>query len=751
LCISLEYLELIVIITMTAIKSIGRDLSEPRSTPHLVFFIKGDKHAGKSTLMNALFCRNFIRRPDGVEEPQVVTVCNDNTAQSPVKSEYRNIRVSHSILEGLFAVNHKVEYIFIDTTSATSTWFELNTKLCNGVILVIDKDKLNCDKISQQLLSSTLRDLAKYYRSSGFTLPLIIIVNKVDDCDDSEVLERIELFEQFVLETVRCSEHPDQSVGFVFMSALDIYLYRTFALTGTFERFDTRDVSRLCGMELGAEGKALARDHSKYPELEEAVRGRALSETGNQRWKLHCGVDRLMAKFDELVFAERCMSRKLEKQVSLHLDLFDKHSVSSNRSSSLAYSPARNILSPTRLGTLATVTQTPPRNTELSSNQWLQRMRFSLEIYNQYALVLSHDPSDMIYIAYRKSISQLCQERYRGSRNGYVVAVCSSPGNITGASDPMAEFVRHKYSDTENLFSAEDWEEMRNESILRIINLVWTGTLLEDRVTAARITVGMVESGMNLPIIEELIKLVAEMPTATATTLMVSEREVNNDEMKSYVESSSSSDVIDITTLTSSSEDERTTTLLPNRIWQGGRQDTVLTYLENRILPMIEGEGFSRAKMAFLDAMIRKKLSIRQVIPGYTVCLRELLNKYPSAKEKLFSLFFPVLHGPIPTRDVEWGSRLPRELNYENDILGSPLLTSERVLVESIPSGQALSSTSTVFTSTETPLPKRRRVNSPQTVQDDDSSSTHSSGQNTQPGRIVTPSRRRIIMKFGEC
>ena len=65
-----------------------------------------------------------------------------------------------------------------------------------------------------------------------------------------------------------------------------------------------------------------------------------------------------------------------------------------------------------------------------------------------------------------------------------------------------------------------------------------------------------------------------------------------------------------------------------------------------------------------LCSLVARKIDVRDRIMGYTTCLREMLwsfsditqkTIYNSLHRRYFSLFFPVIHCPLPQMDEMWG------------------------------------------------------------------------------------------------
>ena len=82
---------------------------------------------------------------------------------------------------------------------------------------------------------------------------------QIDDADDSDVLEKVDAFKDFVTSYFQQEGMWCQPIEFVAMSCLHSYLYRSFLSTASFDLMTSKDIIRLCGMELGGHGKELAK------------------------------------------------------------------------------------------------------------------------------------------------------------------------------------------------------------------------------------------------------------------------------------------------------------------------------------------------------------------------------------------------------------------------------------------------------------------------------------------------------------
>ena len=152
----------------------------------------------------------------------------------------------------------------------------------------------------QTLMNETIRDIVEAV-AAGKTIPLIVIINKVEEPDDDEVKEMIEQCKVNVKRILAASGVPDHPVEFVEISAMTALHYRMFMTNKSFVGMDLKDVARLAEIELGRKGKTMAKDESKHAELIKLLLERSKEDA--DQWKQECGIDKLTAAIDKLVTA----------------------------------------------------------------------------------------------------------------------------------------------------------------------------------------------------------------------------------------------------------------------------------------------------------------------------------------------------------------------------------------------------------------------------------------------------------------
>lgn len=111
------------------------------------------------------------------------------------------------------------------TDSANAQWFQANTKWADAVFFVTDKEKCMNTKTEQSLLKSTIDDIKQAY-TMGKLIPLVVVINKVEDTEDDEVKEMINQCKTNVIRIVKEKGASHLSVSFSVISAMNALYYR---------------------------------------------------------------------------------------------------------------------------------------------------------------------------------------------------------------------------------------------------------------------------------------------------------------------------------------------------------------------------------------------------------------------------------------------------------------------------------------------------------------------------------------------
>jgi hypothetical protein len=111
------------------------------------------------------------------------------------------------------------------TDSANARWFQANTKWADAVFFVTDKEKCMNTKSEQSLLTATIDDI-KQAHTMGKSIPLVIVINKVEDTEDEEVKEMINQCKANVNRIMQEKGATQLSVSFSVISAMNALYYR---------------------------------------------------------------------------------------------------------------------------------------------------------------------------------------------------------------------------------------------------------------------------------------------------------------------------------------------------------------------------------------------------------------------------------------------------------------------------------------------------------------------------------------------
>lgn len=92
---------------------------------------------------------------------------------------------------------------------------------------MIDRDRLQQEVsyTQRQALISTLKDLKDAKIRTGYNIPLLIVINKVEELDDPVMLQNRERFEWSLNEYLNLTDFS-VNYHFVCMSSLNASLYR---------------------------------------------------------------------------------------------------------------------------------------------------------------------------------------------------------------------------------------------------------------------------------------------------------------------------------------------------------------------------------------------------------------------------------------------------------------------------------------------------------------------------------------------
>lgn len=184
---------------------------------------------------------------------------------------------------------------------ANKRWFQQNTKFADVLFFVTDATRCLTSKVEQNLFRETVRDLLASV-AIGKVIPVIVIINKVDDPDDEAVAKMVVQCKAIVVDIMAKLNAGAHPVEVVELSAQSALCYRMFMQKWNFDGMDQRSVSRIADFELGRQGKKLANDLSTHATLATLLKNR-IQEDSTQ-WKSVCGISKLVDVLDRHVSAK---------------------------------------------------------------------------------------------------------------------------------------------------------------------------------------------------------------------------------------------------------------------------------------------------------------------------------------------------------------------------------------------------------------------------------------------------------------
>lgn len=309
---------------------------------------------------------------------------------------------------------------------------------------------------------------------------------------------------------------------------------------------------------------------------------------------------------------------------------------------------------------------------------------------------------------YKKYIQQVCREKYEQILTKLIQIFLKL--NFSGYTSILSILNKHEILDNYELMSSELWERIKLRSILMGLENLWyeevdttfslikpldtsfqrpcklfpdssrVGSIISDSIETIN---SIISSTTSSEFITKLIKYIV-IPLITMIPVTISyllidiknilhlSRNSNSDNNQETINLVSPENSPHTTPTNESSEDYL--------YWKENQyKNNVILTLEKYVLSLLQNLNDPLIQIDLLESIIKKKISIREYLPGYTVCLREYLDQSRDLRNQKFSLFFPILYSSLKN-DITWGETLPQELNYEKDILKNPLIRSESLL-----------------------------------------------------------------------
>jgi hypothetical protein len=345
--------------------------------------------------------------------------------------------------------------------------------------------------------------------------------------------------------------------------------------------------------------------------------------------------------------------------------------------------------------------------------KFLKNLEVVIRTHNNYARIVSEDSSSSMKMEvqsqnshqismYLDSIRRDCRRKYESIMTKLIeilLAPGSSP-NESRLSTILDTLGQNKSIDEYELVSNDLWENGKINAVMIVLERLWSSSS-QDKAFSFDSTMeysfnsfrspnasGAVDSvSMTLeaihhvisngsqefitsivdkvliPLIDTIRPDICRIPLDRHATLVLSQRPPG--------------DAID---LVSSDSSRSSTPTQDSEIW-GPCLRFAIMKLEECALQLLPSVLTPHSQKKLLESLIKKKLTIGASLSGYSICLKEFLEKNPELKERAFFLFCSVLHSPTPQDDLAWAAKLTEQISFSEGILNSPLLKSERALL----------------------------------------------------------------------
>lgn len=353
-----------------------------------------------------------------------------------------------------------------------------------------------------------------------------------------------------------------------------------------------------------------------------------------------------------------------------------------------------------------------------SDSQLPERYRDLLKLFvvthNNYARVAYENASmDETSNIFLNEIRKLCRDDYEQNMTKIIelMILSSTRSSAPGASsetDRLSIILKmlseHKSLDKYQLVANDLWENGKINVVMIVLERLWSdnvkktfsfGASLDYSFTPSRSPGAGNSVSMTIEAInyvhsvspEFITRVVEKLLTPLIDKLQITTCQIPLEAI--FFKKSSKTDAIDLvsdSSRPSSPYDESN----PHLLWEKGL-NLALMRLEECAHHLLPSVSQIEPQIELLKAIIKKKISIKESLTGYTICLKEFLGKYPNFREQQYSLFCCLSHSAVPSCDIQWSAKLPESVNFDQDILNSPFLKSEIVLRDLLASTPHLS------------------------------------------------------------
>jgi hypothetical protein len=310
-------------------------------------------------------------------------------------------------------------------------------------------------------------------------------------------------------------------------------------------------------------------------------------------------------------------------------------------------------------------------------------------------------------ITYRDSIRAECRAKYQQEMTKLIKHILPSSASTDGSGSTKLSLLlrmlgEHKSNDEFHLVPTELWENGKINAVMIVLERLWSNNNVEKDFSFERMDYSFhsfrspnaLGATTSVSMTLEAIKLVISNGSPAFITSIVEKvliplidtlrsdicRVALDDPVVRSSRTPGTGDPIDLVSSDSSRSSSPTHESNEETSLWGNVLRFAIMKLESCALQLLPSVSDLGTQIKLLESVIKKKISIRENLPGYTICVHELLKKYADYKEQKFVLFCVLLHSPVPLTDLTWAAiKLDQHpyFDFTRDILGSRLLASE--------------------------------------------------------------------------
>lgn len=330
---------------------------------------------------------------------------------------------------------------------------------------------------------------------------------------------------------------------------------------------------------------------------------------------------------------------------------------------------------------------------------------------------------------FRALIQKVCRDNYEQNMTKVIDLTLSTSNGGSGESARLSLILKmlseHKSIDQYHLIPDDLWENGKINTVMIVLERLWSNNLekpfsftapmdysfnsvrspnAQGAVNSVSMTIEAIKHVYSSGSSEFITNIVEKVLIPLIDTLRI---EICRVPLDSYItrvllKKPSKTDAIDLVSSDSSRSSSPNHESDSHLLWGSGQRFAIMK-LEECAHMLLHKVLHIKPQIRLLESIIKKKISIRESLSGYTICLKEFLEKYPSFKELKFFMFCAIIHSPVPQGDAQWAINIPEQTNYSNDILNSPFLRSEIMLRDILATAPPLTMASSISLSSMPP------------------------------------------------